>query len=162
MAFSGPAAPSREPLTDKAGLCRLPWLTWFRNVRASLDAAPTQVTGGKVQLTAKTATIGTTPVPTSSLVAGLYRLAYYIAVTTAAGVASDFTVTITWTSGTVTKTWTGVLKNGNTTATYEASGPPLMHVDAGTPVSYAVLYNSNPAAAMQFEFNLQLELVSAD
>lgn len=163
MSFQGAAAPSREePIDPVTKLFRVPWLTWFRDVRQSLDLAPTQVAGGKVQLTGKTAVIATTPIPAGTLAAGLYRVSYFACVTTAAGVSSDFRVTITWTRGAVTKTWTGVLQNGNTTATYESSGPPLIHIDAGTPISYAVAYNSNPAAAMVYEFNLDLSVVSLD
>lgn len=163
MSFQGPSAPSREPLIDKlTGLCSEKWLTWFRNVRQSLDSAPTQVTGGKVQLTGQTATIGTTPVPTASLAAGLYAVRWYGQVTSPAGVASSFQVTVSWTTNGVTQTFVGALKNGNTTATNEPSGPALIHIDPATPVSYAIAYVSNPAAAMVFDFDLWLELVSLD
>lgn len=163
MSFQGPAAPARElPIDPSTKLFRVPWLTWFRDLRQSVDSTPSQVTGGKVQLAAQAASIPTTPIPTDALAPGLYRVSYVASVTTPAGVTSDFTVTITWTTGGVTKIWTGALKNGNTTATYEASGPPLIHVDSSTPVSYAVAYNSNPAAAMAYEFNLVLEEVALD
>jgi hypothetical protein len=154
--------PSQEPALDKFGLFREKWLTFFRGQQEVLAAAPQTVTGGKVQETGQTAAIGTTPVPTGTLVAGLYRVSWYGQVTTAAGVSSDFQVTVTWTRNGVGQSFTGALTNGNTTATYASEGLPQIHVDAGTPVSYAVAYNSNPAAAMAYELNLVLELVSAD
>lgn len=162
MAFTGAPFPSRQPPLGSDGFFTRPLLIWFRDLRASLDATPSVVPDGTVHLTGKTATIATTPIPTGSLAAGLYRVNYVIRVTTAAGVTSAFTVTITWTRGGVTQTWTGVLKNGNTTTTYESSGPPLIHIDAATPISYAVLYASNPAAAMVYEFDLTLQVVSED
>lgn len=154
--------PSQEQVLDKSGLCRVPWLTFFRGQQEVLAAAPQQVTGGKVQEPSKTAAIGTTPIPTGQLVKGLYRIGWYGQVLTPAGVSSSFQVTVSWTRNTVVQSITGTLKNGNTTTTYESVGLPQIHVDAGTPVSYAVAYASNPANAMAYEFNLVLELVSAD
>ena len=163
MAFTGAPTPSREPPIDaQTQLFRDPWLIWFRNLLNSVSAAPTQVPGGKVQLASQSAAIGTTVIPTATLAAGLYRVSYYALVTAAAGVSSSFQVTILWTRNGVVQTWTGVLENGNTTTTFESSGPPLIHIDAGTTISFAVAYASNPAAAMIYEFNLQLDLVSAD
>lgn len=163
MSFTGPAAPSRElPIDPKTKLFRVPWLTWFRDVRTSVDLASTQVVGGKVQLTNQAASVATTPIPTTTLAAGLYRVTYYGQVVTIAGVASSFQVTITWTRHGITQTFTGALKNGNTTATNEPSGPLLIHIDAGTPVSYAIARTSNPAGAMIYDFDLQLEVVSLD
>lgn len=160
--MSNPVAriPAQEPFADK-NLVRVPWLTFFRGQQELLQAIPRQVIA-PVQLTGQTAAIGTTAIPTETLAEGLYRVSWYGQVTTVAGVSSDFQVTITWTRNGVTQTFTGALNNGNVTTTKESSGQLLIHIDAGTPVSYSVAYNSNPAAAMQYELNVSLELVSED
>lgn len=163
MAFSGPPAPSREiPIDPATQLFRVPWLTWFRDVRTSLNATPSQVPGGKVQLTNQTATIASTPIPTADLAAGLYRVSWYAQVITPAVVSSSFRVTVAWTRNGVAQSVTGTLENGNLTTTFESNGELLIHIDGATPVSFAVAYASNPAAAMVFELNVMLELVSAD
>lgn len=161
MAFQRPSAPVREPMTDAQRIIRLPWSIYFRDLRADLDNTAAQVIP-PVQLTGQTATIPTTPFDTPALEAGLYSVAWYGQVLTAAGVSSSFQVTISWTRNGVSQTYVGALKNGNTTATNEANGPPLIHIDASTPISYAVTYASNPGAAMIFEINLVLTQVSAD
>jgi len=166
MSFQGAPFPSRQaPIDAETQLFTLPLLTWFRNVRQSIDAAPSQVAGGKVQFfgaSALTAAVGTTAIPTGLLAAGLYRVSWYAQVITPAGVSSDFQITISWTRNGVTQTFVGALKNANTTGTNEPSGPVLIHLDASTPVSYAVAYNSNPAAAMAYELSILLESVSED
>ena len=137
-------------------------LRWFESLRTGVNSTPQTVTGGSVALAGKNDAIGTTPIPTGALVAGRYSLAWYLQVVTAAGVSSDAQVTVSWTRHGVTQTYAGAVVNGNTTATNEPDGPPLIHLDAGTPVSYAVAYNSNPANAMVYDLDLELQLVAAD
>lgn len=163
MAFAGARFPSDEVPIDPA-TNKFSWrlLRWFNSLRASVDAAATLVPGGTVQLTGQTATIGTTAIPSGTLAAGLYQVQWYAQVITPAGVASSFQVTISWTRNGVAQSFTGTLKNANTTATNEPDKGLLIHIDAATPVSYAVAYVSNPAAAMVFEFNLALKVVSLD
>lgn len=163
MSFQGARFPSDEPPIDKStGLFNWRLLRWFNGLRISVDAASTIVPQGVVQLTAQTATIGTTAIPTGDLAAGLYRVEYYAQVLTAAGVSSSFQVTISWTRNGVAQSEVGTLKNANTTATHEADKGLLVHIDGGTPISYAIAYASNPAAAMVYEFSLALTLVSRD
>ena len=163
MSYIGPRFPSDEPPIDKAtGLFNWRYLRWFTAIRSGLDAATTIVPQGVVQLTGQTAAIGTTAIPTPALAAGLYRVEWYGQVLTAAGVSSSFQVTIAWTRNGVAQSFTGTLENGNTTATHEADQSLLIHVDASTPVTYAVAYASNPAAAMVFELNVVLMSVSQD
>lgn len=152
----------QPPIEPTTGLFAQPLLTWFRDLLGAVNATPQTVTGGSISLTGQTAAIGTTPIPTGTLVEGRYSLAWYLQVVTPAGVTSDAQVTVSWTRHGVTQTYVGALKNGNATTTNEPNGPPLIHIDAGTPVSYAVAYNSNPAAAMVYDLDLELALVSAD
>lgn len=163
MSFVGPRFPAEEPPIDpKTGTFSWRLLRWFNGLRSSVDAASTLVPQGVVQRSGETATIGTTAIPTASLAAGLYEVNWYAQVLTAAGVSSSFQVTISWTRNAVGQSFTGTLKNGNTTATNEPDKSLLIHIDAATPVSYAVAYASNPAAAMEYELNVTLRVVSLD
>ena len=131
------------------------FLVFMRGIREDLDLAPSGF--NPVSETLGSATIAATSMPTDGdLSAGLYRLQWYCEVVTAAGVSSDFQITIAWTSSAVTKQKVGAVVNGNTTATYE-SDTVMMHVDAATPITYALTYNSNPAAGMVFSLYLTLE-----
>ena len=163
MAFIGAPFPSKEaPIDEKTGVFSWRLLRWFTDLRASIDRSSSLVPGGTVQLTGQTAAIGTTAIPTAALAAGLYKVDWYGQVITAAGVTSSFQVTISWTRNGVGQSFTGTLENGNTTATNEADQSLFIHIDASTPVSYAVAYASNPAAAMVYELNITLSLVSQD
>lgn len=163
MSQAGPRFPSDErPIDEKTGGFSWRYLRWFNDLRASVDLAPSLVPGGVVQLPTQNAAIGTTPIPTAALAEGLYAVAWYGQVITPAGVASSFQVTISWTRNGVGQSFTGTLKNGNTTATNEADQSLFIHIDAATPVSYAVAYASNPAGAMTFELSITLTRVSLD
>jgi hypothetical protein len=155
--------PAQERHSDaQSGQVRVPWLTYYRDQAAAVASATQIVPDGVVRAEGQTAAIATTAIPTGTLVAGLYRVNWFGVVITAAGVTSSFQVTVTWTNNGVTQTVTGALQNGNLTTTYESAGPALIHLDSGTPVSYAVAYASNPAAAMVYDFYLTLQLVQAD
>lgn len=158
--------PAQEPVTDReSGLMRQPWLTYQRDQAVAVAASTQVLPDGVVRRTGAdviTATVASTPIPTEPLVAGLYRLAWFAVVIVPAGVSSDFQVSVTWTNNGVTQTTTGTLRNGNLTTTYDVDGLDLLHLDAGTAVSYSVAYTSNPAAAMQLDLFLALQLVQAD
>lgn len=162
MASGAPFPAQQQPIIQETGLFDVPLLRWFNDLRTSVDAAAATVPDGKVQLTNQTASIGTTAFPTASLAAGLYALQWYLQVTTPAGVSSSAQVTVSWTSNANTPTKVGATNNGNTATTYESNGVALIHIDAASPVSYAIAYASNPAGAMVYEFNAVLMLVSAD
>lgn len=160
MPFQRPALNPREPIADKRGLPTQTFLIYNRDLRADVESAPQGF--NPVTLEAQTASIPTTAIPTDGdLSAGLYRVCWAAKVVTVAGVASSFQVTVGWTWKSVAQQWVGTLKNGNLTTTYEASSVPLMYVDAASPITYAVAYTSNPAAAMAFEFFLTLERLAA-
>ena len=164
MAFQRPALNPQEPIVDlsreNAGKPSKSFLIFMRNQRADLDATPTIL--APVAYEARTSAIATTAIPTDGdLSAGLYRVCWAAKVVTAAGVSSDFQVTLSWTWKGVTQQWVGTLRNGNLTTTYDLVSVPLFYVDAATPVSFAVSYNSNPAAGMAFDFFLTLERMAA-
>ncbi len=160
MAITRPSLNPREPMTDRQGLPTQPFLIFMRGVGQDIDAAPR--TFEPVVVEARTSAITTTSIPTDGdLSKGIYRVSWAAKVVTVAGVSSDFTVTISWTWKAVTQQWVGTTRNGNLTTTYDLSSVPLLYVDAATPITYAVAYNSNPAATMAYDFFLTLERMAA-
>lgn len=165
MPINRPAAPVRDALVEVRGanagkVTGHAWLTWLRDIRSDIDAAPAGFT--PVTREAMNASIGTTSIPTDgALSAGLYRVSWYLEVTTAAAVSSSAQVTIAWTSNAVSKTKVGAANNGNTTATYESNSAPLIRVDAASPITYAVTYASNGAGEMRYRLQITLERVAA-
>ena len=139
-------------LADKA-------LLWLVDQGGILTSAPRKL-GAGVDLEAHAATIATTPIYSNAIPAGLYRVSYYIQVTRAAGVSSDFTFSLTWTNFGVAQSFTGSTKNGNTTTTYE-QGTIVFRADENTPVSYSVVYNSVGAPTMQYFLGATLEQLNA-
>ena len=160
MAITRPSLNPREPIADRAGHPTFPFLVFMRGMTQDIDASPTIL--NPVSVEARTSAISTTAFPTDGdLSAGVYRVSWAAKVVTAAGVSSDFQVTIAWTWKGVTQSWVGTLRNGNLTTTYDLSSVPLLYVDAATPITYAVSYNSNPAAAMAYDFFAMLERLAA-
>lgn len=162
MPFSRPALNPQQPIIelakDSLGLPSFPFLIYMRGLRDAVAAAPTGFEPVSVQASAA---VATTAIPTDGdLSEGLYRVTWIGEVLTAAGVSSDFTVTISWTSNGVTHQRVGTVTNGNTTATYD-SATVFLRADAATPITFSVAYNSNPANAMVFRLSLTLERLAA-
>ncbi|HYC00459.1 MAG TPA: hypothetical protein VEC57_15080 [Candidatus Limnocylindrales bacterium] len=159
MATPRPRIPHGEPLVDRQGLMRLPWVTWFRGLRTDLDSTPRAETT-PITVTGQSAAIGLTAIPTATLPAGLYLVTAFLRVTTAAGVSSSVTLTITFTSGGVTCTFSGAALTANATNAPQAH-TWLLKIDAATPVSYSTAYVSNPAAAMRYELSIVFQRIDA-
>lgn len=149
--------PSREVLADQSGLIRPPWMIWFRNLRDDVSAAPIRG-ANPVTVTGKTAAIGTTPIPSDPLSAGLYRVTTFLRVTTAATVSSSVGVVIGFTSGGVACQFTGALLTANL-ANQPQSLTWLLKIDNASPITYATSYASN-VAGMTYELSVTLETVS--
>ena len=118
--------------------------SWVRGAeRSSLQAALSPVT----------------LVPSEPRSETLYRLSYYVRVVQAATVSSSLQVTITWTDGGVTQTYTGALLTGNTTTTLEQQTELLIQVDPDTPVEVSTSYASVGADPMEYDVEVAHEPV---
>lgn len=160
MSTQRPAAPFRDPLTNRSGSVYLPsWLAWFRDLRTDVDAAPQTFTPARH--TAETAAIGTTPITNETLPAGLYRVTWSAQIVTPAGVASSLTVSIAWTRGAISQTFSGAAITGNTVTTNQ-SQTLLVRIDQATPISYSTAYTSNPAATMAYDLDVVLEQLDTE
>jgi hypothetical protein len=149
---------AREPMVDASFRPSKTFIEWATSLLAGLGTAPSLV--HHVAVTGKTAAIGTTSIPTGTLSAGVYRLSWQLRITSAAGVSSAIQITLGWTSHSVAHTYVGTTVNGNTTATHESAPPLLIAVDAGSPVTYAISYASNPASAAVYAADVILEAVA--
>ena len=141
--------PLRVALVSGKGLLQGVWLKFFQTV----NMAP--VVRGVFDIKDRAASFAATPFATASLKAGLYMIGWYVRVQVVAGVSSDVQVTVGWTDGGVPQTKVGTLVNGNLTTSHDETSF-LARVDAGTQVTVAAAYNSNPAAAMQYRANAVL------
>ncbi len=137
----------------KTRLIEKPWIEWLNSLRDAIAAS--NLTVGSVSLAAQDATVITTPFPAPTLSGGLYRVTYAARVTQAAGVSSSLTVRIDWTNG-MAQSVSGAAMTGNTTTTTQ-SGVVAFTIDAGTPVSYTLVYASVGAPVMQYSFDARLE-----
>jgi hypothetical protein len=135
-----------------------PWVDYFSRMALTIQAAATRIhSATRVDVGAA---IGATDITGGVIKTGLYRLTYYTRVSRAAGTSSAVQVTLAWTDGGVPQSQTGALLNANTTTTLE-SRSFLIHIDANSPVTYAVAYASVGAPSMQYRIDVVLEAVFA-
>jgi hypothetical protein len=155
--MANPPMPSRDAMIDEIGLVRRTWQVWFRNLTNTVNDAPSRIQ--TISLVGQAASIGTTSIPSTTLTAGLYRVTWYLRISTAAGTSSSVTVTLGWTDDTVTMSLSGAAVTGNTTATSQTQ-TSLLAVDNASPVTYATTYSSSGSPAMQYALDITLEAVS--
>lgn len=134
------------------------WAIWFQQSLIARAEGAAQMLRS-VPLTAQAASIGATPVPIASVQPGLYRVSWYLRITTPATVSSSVSVTLGWTDGSVNCTRTGAAVTGNTTSTTQ-SGTELLRLDAATALTYATTYATVGATPMQYRLDLTVELVA--
>jgi hypothetical protein len=146
-----------EPMVTQAGKPSKTFIDWVTSLLFSVNAAPARV--DTVDKSNQNASIGTTTIGTPTAT-GMYRVAVYQRITTAAGVSSSLTTTIAWTDGGVTCSLPGAALTGNTTTTV-GTFTALVRADGATPVSFSTAYVSNAAGAMKYRLNITLERVAA-
>lgn len=153
-----PPPPYQTALVDQPGdNMTAVWTRWLLTLITRVQqSAPILST---VSLTNQSASIGTTSIPVGGQAAGLFQVAWYLRITTAAGVASSATVTIGNTDHAVSCSQSGAAVTGNTTSTIQ-SGVVVVRADQAIAPTYAVAYVSNPAAAMKFSLDVILQGVS--
>jgi hypothetical protein len=155
--MANPPMPARDAMIDREGIVRRTWQVWFRNLTNTVNDAPSRIQ--TVSLAGQSASIGTTSIPSTPLTAGLYRVTWYLRISTAAGTSSSVTLTLGWTDDTVTMSLSGAAVTGNTTTTSQTQ-TSLLAVDNASPVTYATAYSSSGSPAMQYALDITLEAVS--
>lgn len=150
----GEPIPYYAPLLEGGKeLIASPWYQWLSTLTAQLGSAAQGA--GAVHLTAKSATIGATPILVTQF-SGLYRVSFYVRITTAAATSSSVTVTIGYTESGVPLTFVFPALTTNTIQSVQ-SGTCLLRSDAAAPITYAITYASNPAAAAVYRLDVVLE-----
>lgn len=159
MSSNATPLPVQDRLTDANGRITLPWLEFLTAQGASINQSAARVT--TVRLANRTASIGTTPIPSPSLSAGLYRVSVYARITRAASVSSSLIVTVGWTELglSLLDPWPAV--TGNTVTSVLTSPPKVVQIDGATPVSYATTYVSVGGTTMEYELMIVLERIDA-
>ena len=105
-------------------------------------------------------------VTVSYLPAGLYRISCYAHVTQAATVSSSLTVTLWWTEGGASKSYSGAAITGSTTTTTQSLSV-LVRMDASAlqlcnpSYLYTTTYGSVGATVMKYSLDVTLELIKA-
>jgi len=133
------------------------WYVYFRGQNQLVDQGPTRI-GTPIELASQDTSIGVTPITSETLTAGLYRVTYYLRVTTPDGVASSVRVNLAWDDQGVSCTHNFTALT-NDTVTLPASESFLLHLTA-PPLTYTTTYSSNTPAKMKYSLTIVLEAVA--
>lgn len=153
MAITVYPIPYRDPINQGGKITRYwnDWFTWLGETvggvdtriitnttniatnTAALATAPKLITS--VNLTAQSASIAATDFSGGALTGGLYRISYYVRVTTVDTTSLSITVTFDWTD-TTNPTWSGAAITGNTTTTTQQDSF-LIRADAASAINYS-------------------------
>lgn len=155
--MSAPNFPFREPIADRFPVNDR-WRIWFRDAFvATSERAASRV--ADVALPAQSGSLATTPFPTGSLSAGLYRVSVFTRITTVAATSSSLAVTVSFTRGGVACSLSSPALTTNLTSSVQGTAWPIA-IDAGTPISYSTTYASVPAGQMKYELIGAVETVN--
>ena len=143
---------------DQEGLCTDVWIKYLQNREDAITAAPQR--NASTSVSAQSASIGATSIPTQALNAGLYRVTFYATVTTQATVSSSLEVTISWTDIGQARFITSTAYTGNSVSG-AATGSVMFYADAGAPVTYSTTYATVGATDMVYSLQVVLEKVDA-
>lgn len=135
------------------------WWVWLTTklITQLLRAVFNAMTDGSKRLVNQGAAIASTTLLTTAG-AGLFRVSWYVRITTADAVSSSVTVTISWTDVTgCSKTFTAI--TGNTTTTTD-SGSVTIRPGTATAIKYSTAYASNTPGVMRHSLELSAEQVA--
>lgn len=150
----GPEDPSKKnPFLAKLHRTIVRFLNDLRGYVATVSSIV-----GSTSISAGSAAVTTTDIPTPALEEGLYRASYNLRVNRAASTSSSVGMTFGWTAGGVSCSQVFAFLTGNTTAS-QTSDSILISVDDSTPVVYAISYTSVGGVSMTFDANIVLEVI---
>ena len=164
-----PDPPTLEPIAaplDRFAGKNLPplavtkrWLDWLSEITRGVDQAPSRK--AKLNLAAQSASLPVTPIPLSSIPAGIWRVSYVARVTTPATSSSSLAVTFSWTVGGVSQSQTAAAITGNAVTTVQFGTLPI-RIDRNTPVSLSTTYASVGAQPMLYSIDVVVEILAPD
>ena len=134
------------------------WQKWFGSLVGGFVKTPTKE--AKVNLTGQAASIGATALPLGSIPAGIYRVSYYVRVTTPDSTSLSLTMTFAFTDRAVSQSQSAAAMTGNTITTLQF-GTLIVRVDRNTPVTYAVTYTAGTGDG-RFALDVAIEQLALD
>jgi hypothetical protein len=152
--------PNDAALVDQEGKLTRRWYIWLFNFWLHVKTL-VGVIGAVYSKTNQTATIAAATIA-SITQAGIYRVSYYIRVTTIPTTSFSLTVTIGWRDGAVTKSQAFAALTGapGALATAFQSGSLPIRCDSGTLVTISIAYASVGATSMVFGVDAPVELLN--
>lgn len=133
------------------------WQQFLSTVSQTVSLQPVKTK--TVNLTGQNAAIAATDLTGGAISTGLYRVTFFAAITTADGVASSLTVTLSFTNFGLAKSQSGSAITGDTNTTTQ-SGTLMIYADSATPITYSTAYVSTTPGKMHYALSLVLETVS--
>ena len=137
------------PIVDRAGRITSYLARWERGLRSRVEASAFATPAQQAHYSGQSAALVATAVVIAA-VAPVYLIWYDLRIAQAAGVSSAAQITVQWTQGGIVQTKILANVNGNTTTSRDEGAFPV-RPDAGTNITVAVSYASNPAGVMQWE-----------
>jgi hypothetical protein len=128
----------RSPKGELTGIITKQWADVLQNILGRSQNAATVTTS--VGLSGQTATIATANL-IAAAPAGVYRLTWFVHVTTPASVNSGIQITLGWVHGGVALTKVGGANAGNLNTTYETQSILIRNDNLGN-LTYAAAYAS--------------------
>ena len=149
--------PMRSQVVGFGGVLHRDLVNFLQTLRTLLSRVIVRV--GASNLTAQAATIAATDIAAPALLQNvLHRVTYSLRITQAATVSSSATLTLGWTTNSVSCTQSFAAVTGNTTATQQ-SGSIVIFPDAASSVNYSVAYASVGATSMTFALDVLLDVL---
>lgn len=150
--------PNRDRIVDKEGKPTKELLTWVeQSLLARVNKSPAQVQDAFYGPDLNDSTSGTLG---GAEAAGLYYVLAYLQVIAPDGAGSDVTLALAWTRRGVVQIETFPIMNGDTINTHQGVVFPVQ-IDAGTPISYVLVYNSTTPNKMTYDATLSASLVQS-
>jgi hypothetical protein len=154
IAFPGPVPEADITESFKVHKVRRVWNDWLNAILRRVTAAVTVL--GRVLLVSQGAAVVTTAIPAGSLNTGLYRISWFLRITTPATTSSSVTLTFGWTDAGQALTSAAAAVNGNTATTFQ-TGTLVVSADALTNLTYAAAYASVGGTSMKFKLSIAVE-----
>jgi hypothetical protein len=156
MALDPP--PTISPITMLQGsTLSTDWTRWFLALWGNVSAQPL-ILGTRLNLTNQNAAIPQTAFPAPALRGGLYRINWYLRITTPDPVSSSLTLTIGFSESGLALSIASAALTGNTVLTW-LSGSTLIFTDQATAITYRTTYVSNTAGTMKYRLAAAVEQV---
>jgi hypothetical protein len=156
MALDPP--PTISPITMQQGsTLSSDWTRWMLALWGTVSAQPI-VIGTRLNLTKQNAAIPQTAFPSPALRGGLYRITWYVRITTPDPVSSSVALTIGFSDSGLALTIPIPALTGNTVLSV-LSGTTIVFSDQATAMTYATTYASNTPGTMKYRLAAAVEQV---